>query len=210
MIFARALYNGDIMFIAIEWVDWAGKDTQLKLLLSHLIDQDKHRVITKSREPSRMTEAGKRLNEIAQQHIQVPALETAKLLAEDRRELEMFRASLLARDVWILSSRCDLTTYVYQWFASGESFDDIYSLHHDILVPDLTIVLMISIETMLSRLGSRNEAREIYEQEDFLRRCHAGYLSAVEFLQSKGRNIVVIDGEGSVGEVQERVKKVFA
>ncbi len=197
------------MFIAIEWVDWAGKDTQLKLLLSHLIDQNKHCVITKSREPSRMTEAGKRLNEIAQQHIVVPPLETARLFSEDRRELELFRASLLARDVWILSSRCDLTTYVYQGYASGVSFEEIYALHEDILAPELTIVLMISIETMLARLWNRSEAKEIYEQEDFLRKCHSGYLSAIEFLQSKGRNIVVIDGEGSVEEVAERVQWLF-
>jgi len=61
------------------------------------------------------------------------------------------------------------------------------------------------VETMLARLGNRNEAKEIYEQEDFLRRCHAGYLSAIDFLTSKGRNIIVIDGEGSVEEVAERV-----
>ena len=156
-----------------------------------------------------MTEAGKRLNEIAQQHIVVSPLETAKLFAEDRRELELFRASLLARDVWILSSRCDLTTYVYQGYASGVSFEDIYSLHQDTLAPELTIVLMISVETMLARLGNRNEVKEIYEQEDFLRRCHAGYLSAIDFLTSKGRNIVVIDGEGSVEEVAERVQELF-
>lgn len=99
-----------------------------------------------------MTTAGKRLNEIAQQHIIVPSLETARLFSEDRRELEMFRASLLARDVWIISSRCDLTTYVYQGYASGVSFEEIYSLHQGILAPELTIVLMISIETMLARL----------------------------------------------------------
>ena len=97
---------------------------------------------------------------------------------------------------------------MYQGYASGESFDDIYELHRDILAPDLTIVLMISIETMLARLGSRSEAKEIYEQEDFLRRCHAGYLSAIEFLRSKGRNIVVVDGEGSVEEVAERVRNI--
>ncbi len=156
-----------------------------------------------------MTEAGKRLNEIAQKHIEVSALETAKLFSEDRRELELFRASLLTRDIWILSSRCDLTTYVYQGYASGVSFDEIYEFHKDILAPELTIVLMISIETMLARLGNRTDAREIYEQEDFLRRCHAGYLSAIEFLKSKGRNIVVVDGEGSVEDVSERVKSLF-
>jgi dTMP kinase len=156
-----------------------------------------------------MTEAGKRLNQIAQEHIIVSPLETAKLFAEDRRELELFRASLLARDVWIISSRCDLTTYVYQGFASGVSFEEIYELHQDILAPELTIVLMISVETMLARLGNRNEAKEVYEQEDFLRRCHAGYLSAIEFLQSKGRNIVVVDGEGSVEEVAGRIAQLM-
>jgi thymidylate kinase len=62
---------------------------------------------------------------------------------------------------------------------------------------------------MLARLGSRTEAKEVYEQEDFLRKCHAGYLSAIDFLQSKGRNIVVIDGEGSVEEVAVRVQEIF-
>lgn len=45
----------------------------------------------KSREPSRMTEAGKRLNEIAQKHIQVSPLETAELFALDRSQLQSFR-----------------------------------------------------------------------------------------------------------------------
>lgn len=48
-------------------------------------------MILKSREPSRMTEAGKRLNGIAQKHIQVSPLETATLFAADRRELQSFR-----------------------------------------------------------------------------------------------------------------------
>lgn len=157
-----------------------------------------------------MTEAGKKLNEIAQQHIVVPALETAKLFSEDRRELELFRASLLAREIWIVSSRCDLTTYVYQGYASGVSFEEIYELHKDTLAPELTIVLMISLETMLARMGKRTEAKEVYEQEDFLRKCHAGYVSAIEFLKSKGRNIVVIDGEGTVEEVAERVQSLFS
>lgn len=109
-----------------------------------------------------------------------------------------------------MSSRCDLTTYVYQGYASGVSFEEIYELHRDILAPDLTIVLMISVETMLARLGNRDEAKEVYEQEDFLRKCHAGYLSAIEFLQSRGRNIIVVDGEGNVGEVAERVKTLFS
>ncbi len=42
----------------------------------------------KSREPSRMTDAGRKLNKIAQQHIHVSALETAELFARDRRELQ--------------------------------------------------------------------------------------------------------------------------
>lgn len=195
------------MFIAIEWVDWAGKDTQLKLLLGYLIDQNKHRVILKSREPSRITEAGKRLNEIAKNHIQISAIETIQLFAEDRRELEKLRKPLLDQDVWILSSRCDLSTYAYQWYASDVSFDDIYGYHQDIFAPDLTIVLMISVETMLSRLWWRDEEKELYEQEDFLRKCHTGYVEAIEFLRSRWRNIVVIDGEGSVEIVQSRIQE---
>ena len=110
----------------------------------------------KSREPSSMTEAGKELNRIAQQHIETTPQKTSILFSSDRRELQGFRKSLLEKGVWILSSRCDLTTYVYQGYASGISFDEIYELHKDILAPELTIVLMISVETMLERLGSRS------------------------------------------------------
>jgi len=194
------------MFIAFEWVDWAGKDTQLKLFLEHLIEQDKHRVILKSREPSRMTEAGKRLNEIAQKHLQVSPLETAELFALERSQLEPFRRWVLDSDVWIVSSRCDLSTYAYQGYASGLGFDEIYRLHTGILRPDITIFIDISVETMLSRLGSRSWEKELYEQEDFLRKCHTGYQRAIAFLQSKGEKIIIVDGEWSVEEVAERIR----
>jgi len=197
------------MFIAFEWVDWAGKDTQLKLFLNYLIDTDKHRVILKSREPSRMTLAGMRLNEIAQQHITVSPLETARLFAEDRRELEPFRRELLASDVWILASRCDLTTYAYQGYASGQSLDEIFFLHENILRPEITLFIDISIETMLARLGTRSGEKELYEQEDFLRKCHTWYHKAIEFLRWKGENIFVINGEGSVEDVAERIQKAL-
>lgn len=163
----------------------------------------------KSREPSRMTPAGLELNKIAQEHLPVSALETATLFAQDRRELQLFRKPLLDSGVWIISSRCDLTTYAYQGYASGVSFEEIYELHKDIIAPDITLVLMISVETMLVRLGDRRGTKELYEQEDFLRKCHEGYLQAIEFLKNKGRKILVIDGEGTVEEVAERVTKAF-
>lgn len=86
-------------------------------------------------------------------------------------------------DVWIISSRCDLTTYAYQGYASDISFDTIYEVHRDILRPDTTIFVDITVETMLSRLGSRTGAKELYEQEDFLRKCHEGYQKAIGFLR---------------------------
>lgn len=54
-----------------------------------------------------------------------------------------------------MSSRCDLTTYAYQGYASDISFDIIYELHKGILRPDITLFIDISVETMLSRLGTR-------------------------------------------------------
>ncbi len=73
----------------------------------------------------------------------------------------------------------------------------------------MTIFIDISVETMLVRLGMRSGDKEIYEQEDFLRRCHEGYQKAITYLREKGENIVVIDGEGSIEEVAERVWMSF-
>ena len=152
-----------------------------------------------------MTPAGKRLNDIAQQHIQISSQETAELFASDRRGLEPFRKWLLESDIWIISSRCDLTTYAYQGYASDISFDIIYELHRGILRPDIAIFIDISVETMLSRLGSRSGAKELYEQEDFLRKCHEGYRKAIEYLRWKGEKIIIVDGEWSVQDVEKKV-----
>lgn len=170
-----------------------------------MIEQDKHRVILKSREPSQMTVAGKRLNQIAQDHIITSALETATLFAEDRRKLQSFRSVLLDAGAWIVSSRTDLSTYAYQGWAMGLGFEEIFRLHEGILAPDLTIFIDISVDTMIQRLGNREGVKEIYEQESFLRKCHEGYVRAIDFLQTKGRNIQVVDGEGGIEEVSRRI-----
>jgi thymidylate kinase len=86
-------------------------------------------------------------------------------------------------------------------------FETIYELHKDILRPDITLFIDISLETMIDRLGTRGGHAELYEQEDFLQKCHAGYQNAIRFLQSKGENIIIIDGEGSVAEVAARIQQ---
>lgn len=194
------------MFLAFEWVDWAGKDTQMRLFIDYLIDHDKHLVFLKSREPSRMTEAGQRLNMIAQDHLHIPPEETALLFARDRRGLQGFRQSVLQSWSWIISSRCDLSTYAYQGWAMGLGFEKILELHEKILAPDKIIFITISVDTMLTRLHTRGGPKELYEDEWFLRKCHEGYVRAIEFLRWKWRDIIIIDGEGSIEEIAERVR----
>ena len=67
----------------------------MRLFIDYLIDHDKHQVFVKSREPSRMTEAGRHLNTIAQEHVSISPEETAQLFASDRRDLQLFRQTIL-------------------------------------------------------------------------------------------------------------------
>jgi len=70
--------------------------------------------------------------------------------------------------------------------------------------PHLTLYVRVSVETAMSRLSARGDAREIYEKEAMLRSVYEGY----ERLVSTGEvaNLVVVDGEVSIDQVFTQVR----
>lgn len=70
--------------------------------------------------------------------------------------------------------------------------------------PHLTLYVRVSVETAMSRLSARGDAREIYEKEAMLRSVYEGY----ERLVSTGEvaNLVVVDGEVSIEQVFTQVR----
>ena len=131
--------------------------------------------------------------------------EALELFAKDREEQTETRKQILKHSV-ILSSRFDYSTFAYQW-AQWVTFEEVFEAHNyeKILIPDLTFIFDVNTETIKKRLEKRWSEKEFFEDLEFLKKVREKYLEAYEILK-KTRNIVLIDGNGTIEKVFENVK----
>ncbi|PZM86620.1 dTMP kinase [Candidatus Gracilibacteria bacterium] len=193
------------MFIVFEGIDGSGKDTQLEKVFSYLRKKDKNLQIWVTKEPTKNTESGRKILEKLASSGFKDGKEALELFAKDREEQTEIRKEILRHSV-ILSSRFDYSTYAYQ-SVQGMSFEEIYNAHNyeNILLPDLTFIFDISEENIEKRLSSRGTEKEIFEDLEFLKKVKKKYLETYEKLKND-RNIVLIDSNGTIDEVFEKVK----
>lgn len=193
------------MFIVFEWIDWSWKDTQLEKVFSYLRKKDKNLQIWVTKEPTKNTESWRKILEKLASSWFKDWKEALELFAKDREEQTEIRKEILRHSV-ILSSRFDYSTYAYQ-SVQGMSFEEIYNAHNyeNILLPDLTFIFDISEENIEKRLSSRGTEKEIFEDLEFLKKVKKKYLETYEKLKND-RNIVLIDSNGTIDEVFEKVK----
>ncbi|PJE69688.1 MAG: hypothetical protein COU98_00745 [Candidatus Staskawiczbacteria bacterium CG10_big_fil_rev_8_21_14_0_10_38_10] len=71
----------------------------------------------------------------------------------------------------------------------------IWSLNNQFRIPDLTVILIASPETLIYRLSSRHELSR-FEKEQLSVREVELYLNAIEFLRIKGFNVLFTENNG--------------
>lgn len=187
------------MFVSLEGIDGSGKSTQARLLAEALGPET-----LLIREPGG-TEAAERIREL----LADPALELDPLA-----ELLLFlaaRADLTARvirpaldeDRDIVSDRFADSSVAYQGAARGLGVGEVISLTDaatEGLWPDLTVLLRVDPEVGLSRAD-----REDRFESEGLELQRAVAQAYEEIAKVASDRVVVIDGEGSVADVHERV-----
>ena len=193
------------MFIVFEWLDWSWKDTQLEKTVSFLRKLNKNLQIWITKEPTANTESGRKILERLATTWFSSGKEALELFAKDREEQTEIRKQILKHSV-ILSSRFDYSTFAYQW-AQWVTFEEVFEAHNyeKILIPDLTFIFDVNTETIKKRLETRWSEKEFFEDLEFLKKVREKYLEAYEILK-KTRNIVLIDGNGTIEKVFENVK----
>ena len=193
------------MFIVFEWLDWSWKDTQLEKTVSFLRKLNKNLQIWITKEPTANTESGRKILERLATTWFSSGKEALELFAKDREEQTEIRKQILKHSV-ILSSRFDYSTFAYQW-AQWVTFEEVFEAHNyeKILIPDLTFIFDVNNETIEKRLEKRWSEKEFFEDLEFLKKVREKYLEAYEILR-KTRNIVLIDGNGTIEKVFENVK----
>jgi dTMP kinase len=194
-------------FITVEGPDGAGKTTQAEALADHLRQRGLNVLLT--REPGG-THLGERVRDLllaaGSGTASTDPLTDALLFSAARRQLvtEVLRPAL-ERGQTVICARYADSTLAYQGYGAGVPIERLRALEAiatDGLVPDLTILLDLSVEAGLGRKGPDEITR--FEGFDlaFHRRVRDGFLALAN---ASPRRFVVVDATRPLNEVATAV-----
>jgi len=192
-------------FIVMEGLDGSGQSTQTNLLKDFLLKKGYQTVLTK--EPTQDSEAGKKIREVLDKKSEIQPQKLQELFAQDRKEhLENVIIPALKEGKIVISDRYFFSSFAYGT-TSGLDLDWLIEINNDFLLPDITFFLKVSPEICLKRVDMRNKNKErtLFEEKEKLAKVWQVYQN----LPNRFDNIFVINGEKSIEEVGEDVKKII-
>lgn len=180
-------------FITLEGGEGGGKSTQARLLADILAARGLPVLLT--REPGGAPGAEVLRNLLLGGTVSwSAAAETMLHFAARTEHVEKTIRPALAAGMWVVCDRFYDSTLVYQGWGLGSDRAAIATLTGLLgLVPDLTLVLDVTVETTVARLASRGAAADRYEQlgAPFFARIREGFLSVAAEHPARCR---VLDG----------------
>ena len=209
-------------FITFEGLDGSGKTTQLRRLATTLETQG-HKVVT-LRQPGG-TALGDRIrgilldcrSEAAHGPI-APAAEMALMFADRAQSISEVILPALSDGSVILCDRYTDSSEAYQGGGRRLGSERILAMHAaacDNLQPDLTLLLLPSLESSLRRARRRNqrhvekqgtdESRFEQESDDFYRRIYEKY---EEIATREPQRVVPIREDASIDTIEEIIRKI--
>lgn len=192
-------------FIVFEGLDGAGTTSQMARLCAYLRRRDLS--VHGTAEPS-SGPVGRLLRQLlggAAAPFDPDAM--ALLFAADRRD-HLAREVLpyLRAGVHVLCDRYVLSSLAYQAVA-GAGRDLIAAANAGVRRPDLTLLLAVPAEVAAGRRAARDAAAELYETDATQHAVARRYAEEAARLRDAGEPVVVVDGIGTVEEVEIHVRK---
>jgi len=208
------------LFITLEGLDGSGKTTQIKRLVAWLEKRSLTPVLT--RQPGG-TAIGDRIRALLLDSRSVglaPMTEMALMFADRAQAIaEVIRPALDAGKI-VLCDRFTDSTEAYQGGGRELGSEVVLNLHRIVcanLQPDLTLLLLPSLNFSLDRARSRNqrveaqtgqdEGRFELEQDAFHRRVWQKYR---EIAGREPARVVCIEGDLTIDEVHEQIVEAVA
>ena len=200
-------------FIVLEGIDGAGTSTQGPLLVKYLFEKDKKNVVLLTREPTKLSPYGLELRrrltgDLLPGEITINDPEYwADLFISDRKwHAENVLIPSLQLGLQLVCDRYDLSTEAYQ-SAQGRDMDELIQKHKGLPIPDLTLLLDLSVELAMQRGGKDPQrTKEYFDDHAFQEKVRTNYLVAAQKL-SKDRKIVVIDSSHSIEQVANAIQR---
>jgi len=208
------------LFITLEGLDGSGKSTQLKRLAAWMQKRGSDPVIT--RQPGG-TPTGDRIRELlldSRSSGLAPLAEMALMFADRAQAIAEVIEPALAAGTMVLCDRFTDSTEAYQGGGRELGSDVVLEMHRLIcggLQPDLTLLLLPSLEISLRRARRRNdrvaaqsgrdEGRFEAEEDAFHRRVWEKYR---EIADREPDRVVLIEGDLGIEEVHEQIVEAVA
>jgi dTMP kinase len=203
------------LFITLEGLDGSGKTTQLNRLTAWLQKRGFEPVVT--RQPGG-TVTGDRIRELlldSRSAALAPMAEMALMFADRAQAVAEVIEPALARGSIVVCDRFTDSTEAYQGGGRELGSHAVLELHRLVcrdLQPDLTLLLLPSLEKSLERARRRNdrveanngpdESRFEREQDAFYRRVWQKYR---EIAARDRERVVAVEGDLSIEEVHEQI-----
>jgi dTMP kinase len=193
-------------FISIEGGEGAGKSTQVGLLVAALERSGIPARATREPGGSPGAEAIRRLL-LEGERERWDAIGEALLLVAARRDhVTRVIAPALVQGVWVVSDRFADSTIAYQGYGRGVALEDLAILHRIALgdlLPDLTVVLDLSVEIGLARAAARSTA-DRFERLDrgFHEKLRQGFR---QIAADNPARCVLVDAAGDPQSVHQAV-----
>lgn len=194
-------YSGK--FVVIEGLDGSGKSAQADLVVDYLKYNGKEVMATK--EPTMDSEAGIKIKQALKKEIIIEPLELQKLYVQDRKEhLENIIIPALKEGKFVVSSRYAFSTFAYGHL-DGLDVSYLVELNKEFILPDLTIIIDVSSESCMVRISERGNGKELFEEKEKLEKVNQIYKKIPDMFE----NVVAVNGEKTIQEVFEDIKKVI-
>jgi dTMP kinase len=205
------------LFITLEGLDGSGKTTQMRRLAAWLKRRMDGEDPVLTRQPGG-TETGDRIRALvlhsSSSHL-APMTEMALMFADRAQAIAEVIEPALEQSRIVVCDRFTDSTEAYQGGGRQLGSEPVLALHRLLcgnLQPDLTLLLLPSLELSLERARRRNqrtaeqegadESRFEKEQDGFYRRVWEKYR---EIAAREPGRVVLIEGDLSLDEVHERI-----
>jgi len=195
------------LFITFEGMDGSGKSTQHKLCGEYF--KSLGREVVSTRDPGG-TELGCKIREILLHHDGKIAdyCELFLYLADRGQHIEEKIMPALTQGKVVICDRYVDSTAAYQGFARGLDVEQIFMLNNIVaksVMPDLTFVFDVDLETSQARVG-KNKDRLESEGLEFHLKVKNGFLKLAEIYPER---IKVINANLPVEQVFEQVTSIL-
>jgi dTMP kinase len=211
-------------FITFEGLDGSGKTTQLRKLATWL-ESEGHKVVT-LRQPGG-TALGDRIRTILLDSRSeatlgpiAPLAEMALMFADRAQAIHEIILPALAEGAIVLCDRYTDSSEAYQGAGRELGSERILAMHRavcDNLQPDLTLLLLPSLDSSLQRARRRNqrdvqqkgadENRFERESDDFYRRIYDAYETIAA---REPHRVAPIRDDASIDDIQARIREIVA